>query len=75
MAGCFIVDFSVDIIASHVQLAAVLHHFDVRVKDIGLWGYDWVLAAADTSFLKVKTLGMYHRWWLVLMLSRSSHVV
>lgn len=53
--GCFIVSFSIDVIAPCVQLAAVLHQLDVRVKDVRLWGYDWMLAAASNSFLEVKT--------------------
>ncbi len=39
--------------ASSVQLAAVLHQLDVRVKDISLWGSNWMLAAAGNSLLEV----------------------
>ena len=58
------------------QFAAVLHQLDVRVKDFDLWGFHWLLATHNTSFLEVRTqiitnatAGGY------LMLSLSSHVV
>ena len=56
----------VDAIAC-VQLAAVLHQVDVRVKDLGLYGYYWLQAAQGLPFLEVgkQTLGninVYHSW-------------
>ena len=45
----------VDAIA-FVQLAAVLHQVDVRVKDLGLYGIYWLHAARSQSFLEVGKL-------------------
>ena len=46
------------------QFAAVLHQVDVRVKDFHLWGFRWLLATQDTSFLEVikQILEKRHSW-------------
>lgn len=44
---------SVYTLGSCAQLVAVLHQLGVHIKDVQLYGEQWVLTAANTTFLEV----------------------
>lgn len=45
---------SVYTLASCAQLAVVMHQLGLRIKDVRLYGHEWVLTAANNPFLEVR---------------------